>query len=123
MERPYENCKPNFCRDYWGSDDMAEGLEDVAKFSCLFAELIRHGWSDADLKKLAGENILRALRQAEATAQRLQKSRPALRRRGLRGWRGKSDWVWCVYREGTRVAFHGGVMFFVDWWGVISGSG
>jgi membrane dipeptidase len=63
--------------DYWGSGDMPEGLEDVSKFPNLFAELIRRGWSDADLKKLAGENILRALRQAETVAQRLQKSRPA----------------------------------------------
>ncbi len=63
--------------DFWGSGDMPEGLEDVAKFPYLFAELIRRGWSDADLKKLAGENILRALREAEITAARLQKSRPA----------------------------------------------
>ena len=45
-------------------------------FPNLFAELIRRGWSDADLKKLAGGNILRVLRAAEATAARLQKSRP-----------------------------------------------
>ncbi len=63
--------------DYYGSSDMPEGLEDVSKFPYLFAELMRRGWSDADLKKLAGENILRALGQAEATAQRLQKSRSA----------------------------------------------
>ena len=36
------------------------GLEDVSKFPTLFAELIRRGWSDADLKKLAGQNLLRA---------------------------------------------------------------
>ena len=53
------------------------GLEDVSKFPALFAELIRRGWTDADLKKLAGENLLRVLRQAEATAARLQKERPA----------------------------------------------
>ncbi len=63
--------------DFWGSGDMPEGLEDVSKFPYLFAELIRRGWSDAELKKLAGENILRALREAEVTAARLQKSRPA----------------------------------------------
>ncbi len=63
--------------DYWGGGDMPEGLEDVSKFPYLFAELIRRGWSDADLKKLAGENMLRVLRAAEATARRLQNSRPA----------------------------------------------
>jgi membrane dipeptidase len=52
------------------------GLEDVSKFPALFAELIRRGWSDADLRKLAGENLIRVLRQAEATAARLQKERP-----------------------------------------------
>ncbi len=63
--------------DFYGSNDMPDGLEDVSKFPYLFAELIRRGWSDADLKKLAGENILRALREGEITSARLQKSRPA----------------------------------------------
>jgi membrane dipeptidase len=62
--------------DFDGISTTPIGLEDVSKFPNLFAELIRRGWSDADLKKLAGENLLRALRAAEATAQRLQKIRP-----------------------------------------------
>lgn len=63
--------------DFWGSgDDVTAGLEDVSKYPDLFAELIRRGWSDADLKKLAGENVLRVLREAEAVARRLQKERP-----------------------------------------------
>jgi len=41
----------------------------------LFAELVRRGWSDADLAKLADGNILRAWHQAEAVARRLQASR------------------------------------------------
>jgi membrane dipeptidase len=53
------------------------GLEDVSKYPDLFAELIRRGWSDADLRKLAGENILRAMRQAEAVSARLRRERPA----------------------------------------------
>ena len=63
--------------DFWGSGDMPEGLEDVSKFPYLFAELIERGWTDEDLKKLAGQNLLRALRGAEAVAARLQKERPA----------------------------------------------
>jgi len=63
--------------DFDGMGQGPIGLEDVSKFPALFAELIRRGWSDADLKKLAGENLLRVLRQAEATAARLQKERPA----------------------------------------------
>jgi membrane dipeptidase len=61
--------------DFDGIDTVPEGLEDVSRFPELFAELIRRGWSDSDLKKLAGQNVLRALRGAEATAGRLQKTR------------------------------------------------
>jgi membrane dipeptidase len=61
--------------DFDGIDTVPEGLEDSSKFPQLFAELIRRGWSDADLKKLAGGNLLRALHAAEATAARLQKTR------------------------------------------------
>jgi membrane dipeptidase len=63
--------------DYDGNSEWPEGLEDVSKYPYLFAELIRRGWSDADLRRLAGENTLRALRAAEAVARRLQASRPA----------------------------------------------
>jgi membrane dipeptidase len=61
--------------DFDGIDYVPVGLEDASKFPDLFAELIRRGWSDADLKKLAGQNLLRALRQAERTAARLQRER------------------------------------------------
>ena len=61
--------------DYDGTDQLPVGLQDVSRYPYLFAELIRRGWSDADLAKLANGNILRALRQAEGTAARLQKER------------------------------------------------
>jgi membrane dipeptidase len=61
--------------DFDGIDTVPEGLEDVSTFPDLFAELILRGWSDADLKKLAGQNLLRAFRATEATAKRLQKTR------------------------------------------------
>jgi membrane dipeptidase len=63
--------------DFDGIDTVPEGLEDVSKFPQLFAELIRRGWSDGDLRKLAGGNLLRALRTAEASAARLRKTREA----------------------------------------------
>lgn len=63
--------------DHDGMGLGPEGLEDVSTFPALFAELIRRGWSDADLKKLAGENVIRVLRQAEGVAARLQRERPA----------------------------------------------
>jgi membrane dipeptidase len=53
------------------------GLEDVSRYPHLFAELVRRGWKDEDLKKLAGLNLVRAMRGAEAAAARLQKERPA----------------------------------------------
>jgi membrane dipeptidase len=62
--------------DYDGNDTWPVGLEDVSKYPHLFAELIHRGWSDEDLKKLASGNILRAFREAEAVARRLQASRP-----------------------------------------------
>ena len=61
--------------DFDGIEKVPVGLEDVSRFPYLFAELIRRGWSDADLKKLAGRNLLRVLHQAEATAARLQRER------------------------------------------------
>ncbi|HSD26418.1 MAG TPA: dipeptidase [Vicinamibacteria bacterium] len=63
--------------DYDGNDSWPEGMEDVSGYPRLFAELIRRGWSDADLAKLAQGNVLRVMRQAEGVARRLQKSRPA----------------------------------------------
>ena len=54
--------------DYWGMPDMPLGLEDVSGFPRLFAVLIERGWSDADLRKLAGENMLRVMRQVESVA-------------------------------------------------------
>lgn len=44
------------------------GLDSVDDYPNLFAELIRRGWNDEDLAKLAGGNFLRALRGAEAVA-------------------------------------------------------
>jgi len=61
--------------DFWGGETPV-GLEDVSKYPDLFAELIRRGWSDPDLRKLAGENLLRAFAQAETVAKHLQKLRP-----------------------------------------------
>ncbi len=61
--------------DFDGIEDVVRGLEDVSKYPALFAELSRRGWTEADLRKLAGENILRVLARAEAVAARLQRER------------------------------------------------
>jgi membrane dipeptidase len=59
--------------DYDGNSDWPVGLEDVSSYPMLFAELIRRGWSDEDLTLLAGENVLRALAQAEDVSRQLSK--------------------------------------------------
>jgi len=63
--------------DFDGNALWPVDLTDVSMYPNLFAELIRRGWSDEDLVKLAGGNVLRALRTAEAVAGRLQAQRPA----------------------------------------------
>jgi membrane dipeptidase len=62
--------------DFDGITSTPVGLEDVSTYPTLFAELSRRGWSEADLRKLAGENVLRAWRTAEQVAARLQRERP-----------------------------------------------
>jgi len=61
--------------DFDGGEPLPDGLTDVSCFPALIAELLRRGYSDDDVRKVAGGNVLRALRGAEATAVRLQADR------------------------------------------------
>jgi membrane dipeptidase len=61
--------------DFDGIDDVIPGLENVSKFPYVLAELARRGWSDADLRKVAGENFIRVFTQAEVVSARLEKER------------------------------------------------
>ena len=54
--------------DFDGITEVPVGLEDVSKFPDLIAELLRRGWSEQDVKKVAGLNALRVLRAAEQVA-------------------------------------------------------
>ena len=63
--------------DYWGMHDGPVGLEDASGFPRLFAALILRGWNDDDLKKLAGQNLLRVMRQVESVAAQLQRETSA----------------------------------------------
>jgi membrane dipeptidase len=54
--------------DYDGNEFWPVGMEDVTSYPKLFAELLRRGWAEDDLGKLANGNIRRALRAAEAVA-------------------------------------------------------
>ena len=58
--------------DFDGMPSTPEGLDGVDKYPKLLQELARRGWSDEDLGKVAGGNILRVMRGAEATAKKLQ---------------------------------------------------
>jgi len=62
--------------DFDGISSVPAGLEDVSTFPALFAEMSRRGWTEEELRMLAGENLLRVMRQAEASARRLQRLRP-----------------------------------------------
>jgi membrane dipeptidase len=63
--------------DFDGTDTMPTGLQSVADYPNLFAELLRRGHSEDQLKKLAGLNILRVMKQAETVSARLRRERPA----------------------------------------------
>src|SRR5438093_644230 len=54
--------------DFDGITEVPVGLEDAAKFPDLLAELLRRGWSEQDVKKVAGLNALRVLRATEQVA-------------------------------------------------------
>ena len=62
--------------DFDGTLFTSLGLEDVAGYPNLFAELIERGWNDRDLARLAGTNVLRVMREAEAVAARFRRARP-----------------------------------------------
>ena len=54
--------------DYDGMATGPAGMEDVAGYPALFAELARRGYSQADLEKIASRNMLRVMKAAEAYA-------------------------------------------------------
>ena len=61
--------------DFDGGEPLPDGLEDVSCFPGLIAELLRRGYSDEDVRKVAGRNVLRVMRGAEAVAARLRQER------------------------------------------------
>jgi membrane dipeptidase len=58
--------------DFDGITSVVAGLEDVSTYPQLIRELLRRGYSDDDIRKITGRNILRVLREAETVAARLQ---------------------------------------------------
>ncbi|MBK5298552.1 MAG: dipeptidase [Vicinamibacteria bacterium] len=64
--------------DFDGIDTVIAGLEDVSKYPALTAELLRRGYSDDDVKKILGLNILRVMRRAEAVAVSMKGEPPSV---------------------------------------------
>ena len=62
--------------DYGEITIHPRGLEDVSRYPYLTAELLRRGYSDAQVAKIVGGNVLRVMRQVEAVSARLQRERP-----------------------------------------------
>jgi membrane dipeptidase len=61
--------------DFDGISETPAGLDGVDKFPALLAELARRGWSDDELGKVAGGNMLRVMAQVEAVSARLRTQR------------------------------------------------
>src|SRR3954469_5667357 len=61
--------------DYDGTSDVPDGLEDVACYPALLAELLDRGWSRDECVRLAGGNVLRDVREGEAVSRSLSAGR------------------------------------------------
>jgi membrane dipeptidase len=61
--------------DYDGVSSLPLGLEDVSTYPALFAELLSRGYTEEELEKIAGLNMLRVMRGMEEVAERLQSER------------------------------------------------
>lgn len=66
--------------DFDGVGSLPDGLEGVDAYPRLLAALMASGWSEADIRKLAGENVLRVMRAVEAVAAAKAAERPILAR-------------------------------------------
>jgi membrane dipeptidase len=61
--------------DFDGITQVVQDLDDVSKYPSLTAELLRRGYSDADIKKILGQNVLRVMRDVEKVSKKLQAER------------------------------------------------
>jgi membrane dipeptidase len=63
--------------DYDGTTTLPDALKDVSTYPVLLAELLRRGYSEDEIKNIAGLNLLRVMGEVEQVAARLQTERPA----------------------------------------------
>ena len=64
--------------DFDGVGTLPDGIDGVDAYPRILAALMADGWSEADIRKLAGDNILRVMRAVEAVAARKAGERPSL---------------------------------------------
>ena len=69
--------------DYDGMPGAPIGLEDVSKFPALFVELLKRGYSETDIEKIAGQNLLRVMRENERNSLQLRAKKNQ-----------REDWRW-----------------------------
>jgi membrane dipeptidase len=60
--------------DFDGANDFPEGARDVSMFPNITYELLKRGYSEQDIRKILGENLLRVFTQAELVARRTSRS-------------------------------------------------
>jgi microsomal dipeptidase-like Zn-dependent dipeptidase len=58
---------------YGTSGMVPKGLEDVSKFPVLVRGLLELGYSDGDIRKIMGENLLRVMKQAEQVSREMSR--------------------------------------------------
>jgi membrane dipeptidase len=63
--------------DFDGIETTPVGLEDVSKYPDLFVELMKRGYTKDEIAKIAGANVLRAMKTVESVAAKLQKESAA----------------------------------------------
>lgn len=66
--------------DFDGGVSLPEGLADSSELANITYELLKRGYSDADVRKILGENTLRVMRECEVVAARLQREQPVPKR-------------------------------------------
>ena len=64
--------------DFDGVGSLPDGVDGVDAYPRILAALMANGWSAADIRKLAGENVLRVMRAVEAVAASQSEARPSL---------------------------------------------
>jgi membrane dipeptidase len=60
--------------DFDGANDMPEGAKDVSMLPNITYELLKRGYSERDIRKVLGENLLRAMAEAERVSRSMSKS-------------------------------------------------